>query len=327
MGLCFKCGEKYSPTHSCRDKHLQVYLVEFDADNGDKRANETGDIADDYFDAEDTTRMELSLNSFAGFEGNHTMKVRGELAGVVVIVLIDSGATHNFIAEHWLNQPGVKVEEIAEYTVTLGDGHSVKRKQRCRDLILNLQGINIVQTFYPFPLRGIDAVLGVEWLKTLGDVKVNWRHMTMAIGKKSSRVCLKGDPMLSRSQVSLQSIMRSVRKKGQGFLIECNSIKREDGTSHALTPQIQELLEKFPGVCQATETLPPRRARDHKIEIKPGEQPPNIRLYRYPHMQKKEIEELIKDMLQAGIIQTSTSPYSSPVILVKKKRWELALLC
>lgn len=37
------------------------------------------------------------------------------------------------------------------------------------------------------------------------------------------------------------------------------------------------------------------------------------------HFHKGEIEKMIKDMLTANIIQPTNSPYSSPIILVKKK--------
>ena len=51
----------------------------------------------------------------------------------------------------------------------------------------------------------------------------------------------------------------------------------------------------------------------------PGAQPVNVRPYRYAPTQKTEIEKQLKEMLQLGIIRPSIRPYTSPVLLVKKK--------
>ena len=65
--------------------------------------------------------------------------------------------------------------------------------------------------------------------------------------------------------------------------------------------------------------LPHIRHHDHDIHLIPGSVPPNIRPYRYPYVQKSEIEHTIVEMLEAGIIQPSQSSFSAPVVLVHKK--------
>lgn len=78
-------------------------------------------------------------------------------------------------------------------------------------------------------------------------------------------------------------------------------------------------MGEFAKVFQQLEGLPPFRVKDHPIKLVPFVGPVSMRPYRYPQFQKDKIEKLVKEMLLAGIIQPSTSAFSSPVLLVKKK--------
>jgi len=83
---------------------------------------------------------------------------------------------------------------------------------------------------------------------------------------------------------------------------------------------MQMLLDKHQQIFETPKGLPPSRGEhDHNIHLIPGSQPPNICPYWYPFSQKNEIEKIIQELLEAGIIESSTSPYSSPVIMVLKK--------
>ncbi|PRQ33305.1 putative nucleotidyltransferase, Ribonuclease H [Rosa chinensis] len=82
---------------------------------------------------------------------------------------------------------------------------------------------------------------------------------------------------------------------------------------------VKTLLCAFSDLFAPPSGLPPPRPIDHKISLLPHSGPVNVRPYRYPHSQKAELEAQVKEMLATGIIRPSSSPYSSPVLLVKKK--------
>lgn len=65
--------------------------------------------------------------------------------------------------------------------------------------------------------------------------------------------------------------------------------------------------------------LPLLRSAHHQIPLIPGAQPFEVRPYRYSHVQKNEIENQLNQMLQTRIIRPNSSPFPSPVLLVKKK--------
>ena len=83
--------------------------------------------------------------------------------------------------------------------------------------------------------------------------------------------------------------------------------------------ELLHLLKKILGEFMEPKGRPPLRAQDHRIPLLPDCVPPNIRPYRYPYVQKVEIERMIKELLTAGSIQRSVSPFSFPILLVKKK--------
>jgi hypothetical protein len=78
-------------------------------------------------------------------------------------------------------------------------------------------------------------------------------------------------------------------------------------------------LDNHSKVFETPKGLPPIHDHDHAIHLIPESVPPNIRPYRYPYAQKSEIERMVAEMLEAGIIQPSQSSFSAPVVLVHKK--------
>jgi hypothetical protein len=72
-------------------------------------------------------------------------------------------------------------------------------------------------------------------------------------------------------------------------------------------------------VLEEPTALPPARDFDHRMVLKEGAGPVNVRPYRYAHFQKNEIERQVSEMLKSGLIRPSNSPFSSPILLVKKK--------
>lgn len=80
-----------------------------------------------------------------------------------------------------------------------------------------------------------------------------------------------------------------------------------------------KILEEFKDMFNLPNGLPPKRKVDHYIQLQEGENWVNVHPYKYGHTQKNEIECLVSEMLVSDIIHPSSSPFSSLVLLVKKK--------
>ncbi|XP_073223438.1 uncharacterized protein [Cicer arietinum] len=138
--LCFRCNERWHPLHQCAGKHLRLVIL-----GDDETINDDGEIVVvEVVSEEEKHLKDLECKAMGYFElhsvnGFHacTMKFEGFVNGVSVLVLIDSGATHNFVTptvvEAWVYQCGV-VGNVGKVTMDWKEismvfnhgGHSVQ---------------------------------------------------------------------------------------------------------------------------------------------------------------------------------------------------------
>jgi hypothetical protein len=89
--------------------------------------------------------------------------------------------------------------------------------------------------------------------------------------------------------------------------------------SQPIPHEVQQLLTSYADIFATKVQFPPPRPFSHSIPLIPRPRLFFIKPYRYTPALKNEIEHQVQEMLDAGLIQHSTSPFSSPMILVKKK--------
>ncbi|TYK03052.1 Retrotransposable element Tf2 [Cucumis melo var. makuwa] len=241
-----------------------------------------------------TTVVELSINSVVGLNDPETMKVRGKLFEEDVIILIDC----------------------------------VQGKEICEKLEVQLKNWKVIEDFLPLDLGGVDVILGMQWLYSIGVTTVDWKNLSLTFSVDGKSVNIKGDPSLTKARISLKNMIENWGDKDAGFLIECRSIEVEAVENNGCCLKSAEVLncgpvssviKQYQDVFEWPKKLPPRREIEHQIHMKEGTNPINVQPYRYGFHQKEEMEKLVKEMLNSEVIRPSTSPYSSPVLLVKKK--------
>lgn len=101
------------------------------------------------------------------------MRVMAKIDSYQVVVLIDSGSTHNFISEKITSMPQLSVTPTGSFEVKVANGKLLKCQGKFDNIPISLQGSPFVLTLYALPLIGLDLVIGIHWLSQLGTVICN----------------------------------------------------------------------------------------------------------------------------------------------------------
>ncbi|KZV50196.1 hypothetical protein F511_26056 [Dorcoceras hygrometricum] len=205
--------------------------------------------------------------------------------GQEVVIMVDSGASHNFVSRPLVEKLGLMIDETVRFGVCLGDGGKVRCQGVCRNLNVELGMYTVAITGHLFELGGVDVILGVDWLRTLGEVMLDWNKMRMRFKEGERVIELKGDPTLQRAVVSLKSLYKitEVEFFATVFTLERNEQEEEVQRTGIYPRELQEVISKYGTIFDKPQGLPPSRSQDHAINIKEGKGPVRGRPYRYAH--------------------------------------------
>ena len=147
---------------------------------------------------------------------------------------------------------------------------------------------------------------------------MDFQNLTMQFDQEGHQYKFRRITASSPEIISSHRMEKLLKKGHSGVIAQLHAIQ---ATETPPVPQdLQALLYKHPTIFSTLQGLPPfRGVHDHSIPLVPGSLPPNIRPYRHPFAQKNEIEKMVQELLTAGVIRPSMSPYSSPVVMVLKK--------
>ncbi|XP_006606822.1 uncharacterized protein [Glycine max] len=332
-GLCYNCDEKWSSSHRCKVRFL--FFIANSGESSSLESSPSEPSSPSKCDYDQTTleatqsfdptslQPHISLHAMAGVPATDTFRLYGLINNTRVTILVDSGSTLNFVQPRVAKFLNLPLLDTLPLRVMVGNGSVLDCQQMIPDAMILIQDHNFMVTLRILPLSGADVILGVEWLRTLGPVITDYTDFTMKFTLFGRPIHLRADVQVDTNPVSAHQVKRLITTNSTSGLfhlsLQPTPLSELLNTTPHPVPAINELLLKYQSIFEQPTSLPPPRPHDHQINLIPSAHPINVRPYRYPYFQKTEIEKQVSALLDSGLIQPSRSPFSSPVLLVKKK--------
>jgi hypothetical protein len=109
----------------------------------------------------DTYNPHISLNALEGVTGLNTLRVTGRVEKQPLIILVDSGSTHNFISSHVAAKLHCNLTTIKALTVQVADGGIMTCTSVCSNFQWSIQGVDFVTNVFTLELKNCDMILGI----------------------------------------------------------------------------------------------------------------------------------------------------------------------
>jgi len=120
--------------------------------------------------------LTISCNALAGITTPQTINIKGHIKKKKVIVLIDSGSTHNFIHCRIAEKFNCFMYPAPECQAMGASGGTINCSGKCHNIKLSMGEYVLNSPMLSIPMDGVDVVIGVQWLQSLGTIAFNFQR-------------------------------------------------------------------------------------------------------------------------------------------------------
>jgi hypothetical protein len=207
------------------------------------------------------------------------------------IVLFDTGATHSFITQSFVEHHGIRTSTLKKCMLVSSPGGQLRCHIFCPRVSVAIRGVQFSANLMVLDTKGIDMILGMETLARWG-IRIDCAQRTIHLLASDGQVVT-----VSASEPS-------------GFL--CQMEARPADGIRVVSEFLDIFLDDLPG-------MPPDHDIEFSIDLLPGTAPIAKRPYRMAPVEHEEVKKTIDELLAKGYIRRSFSPWAFPILLVEKK--------
>lgn len=270
-------------------------------------------------------------------------------------VLLDSGASHTYMAKHACEALGLLTVPSKEpLMVRLANGAIEPTSTKVPNLKLWLGSYKLKHDLHVIPIDGYDIILGKDWLSGVNP-EIDWASNKVKVRSGNTQYTL---PLAAQATPSstprvlvmeANSAARMLRQRN--YATAFVAIVREsqpdqsddldlhpddtpfgpqpeyEGGSAEFRSRLRRLLEKYKAITEGLpKGLPPSRfGKDFTIDLEEGTKPIYGPLYRMSPAELEEVRRQLTDLMDKGWIRPSDSPFGAPILFVRKKDGSLRM--
>jgi hypothetical protein len=162
-GLCYNCDDKYFLGHNCKE---EIFFMAIPEDILEEDVETP--LVSESLESTDITppsnlpevELVISLNALIGFSAPQTLKIIGYIKHQKVIILVDSGSTHNFIHRCIAQETHRYIHAINNFQIMIANGGSMKCGGCRENVCLQIGDYHLKSHMFVIDMGGCDIVLG-----------------------------------------------------------------------------------------------------------------------------------------------------------------------